>query len=123
MATKRVNVTDQSREPDSLLNRLGQIIRARRDSPEFGWGEFSVIAVDSERVLGLRADWRNNAVLALHNLSCEPCTVTLDLGDRTVNELTDVLSDQEYPPLDPTEREIPLSAYGYRWLRLKGTRR
>lgn len=120
---ERLNVTVQSRDPDSLLNRMQQIIRARRGAPEFGWGEFRLIEVDTPAVMAHRCDWRGNAVLALHNLSRQRCEVTLKLGPQQFKELTDILSDGEYPALGPEDRRMPLSGYGYRWLRLAGTRR
>jgi maltose alpha-D-glucosyltransferase/alpha-amylase len=120
---ERVNVTAQSRDPDSLLNRLQQIIQTRRGAPEFGWGDFRLIEVDAPEVMAHRCDWRGNAVLALHNLSRKPCEVTLRLGPQQAKELTDILADRQYPGLDAEERRIPLSGYGYRWLRLEGTRR
>ena len=70
-----------------------------------------------------RCDWRGNAVLALHNLSRRPCEATLKLGAQQFKELTDILTDRQYPALGPDDRRIPLSGYGYRWLRLEGTRR
>jgi maltose alpha-D-glucosyltransferase/alpha-amylase len=120
---ERVNVTAQSRDPGSLLNKVRHILAARRAAPEFGWGEFSLVSTDNRQVMAHRCDWRGNSVLALHNLSNEPCEAGIELEGDTPKELTDVLSDQEYPALSPAVRRIPLRSYGYRWLRLDGTRR
>jgi hypothetical protein len=50
--------------------------------------------------------------------------VTVKLGPQRTKELTDILSARQYPGLGETSaRRIPLSGYGYRWLRLEGTRR
>jgi maltose alpha-D-glucosyltransferase/alpha-amylase len=120
---ERVNVTAQSRDPSSLLNRLRHIISARRAAPEFGWGEFSLVSADNRHVMAHRCDWQDNSVLALHNLSDEQCEVAIELEGDAPKELTDVLSDGEYSALAPAARRVPLQAYGYRWLRLAGTRR
>jgi maltose alpha-D-glucosyltransferase/alpha-amylase len=120
---EHVNVTAQARDPDSLLNRMEQIIRIRRGAPEFGWGDFRLIEVDAPAIMAHRCDWRGNAVLALHNLSVDPREVTLQPDAYQFKELTDILADRKYPPLDPEDRRVPLSGYGYRWLRLQGTRR
>jgi maltose alpha-D-glucosyltransferase/alpha-amylase len=120
---EHVNVTEQSRDPSSLLNRVRHILGARRAAPEFAWGEFSLIPADNSHVMAHRCDWRGNSVLALHNLSNEPCEVGIELEGEAPKELTDVLSDKEYPAMIPTIRRVPLQPYGYRWLRLAGTRR
>src|SRR5690606_27675038 len=39
----RVNVLDQRRESDSLLNWMERIMRRRRETPEFGWGTWSTV--------------------------------------------------------------------------------
>jgi maltose alpha-D-glucosyltransferase/alpha-amylase len=118
-----VNVTTQSRAPGSLLNRIRHIVGARRAAPEFGWGEFQVVSTDNRHVMAHRCNWRGNSVLALHNLSDEACEVGIELEGDAPKELTDVLSDKEYSALTPAVRRIPLQPYGYRWLRLAGTRR
>ncbi len=119
---ERVNVTAQARNPDSLLNRMEQMIRTRRGTPEFGWGGLQTVDIEPPAVMAHCSEWRGNGVLALHNLSPEPCVVTLGLTTRC-KEFTDILSDCEYEALDPEATRIPLSGYGYRWLRLRGTRR
>jgi maltose alpha-D-glucosyltransferase/alpha-amylase len=118
-----VNVTTQSRDPGSLLNRIRHIVGARRAAPEFGWGEFQVVSTDNRHVMAHRCNWRGNSVLALHNLSDEACEVGIELEGDAPKELTDVLSDKGYSALTPAVRRIPLQPYGYRWLRLAGTRR
>jgi maltose alpha-D-glucosyltransferase/alpha-amylase len=120
---ENLNVTAQVHNPNSLLSRIGQVIRARRGAPEFGWGHFHLVDVDTPAVMAHRCDWRGNAVLAVHNLSREPCEVTIKLPAQSSKELTDILADRQYPSLGPEDRRIPLSGYGYRWLRLEGTRR
>jgi maltose alpha-D-glucosyltransferase/alpha-amylase len=120
---ENLNVTAQAHNPNSLLSRIGQVIRARRGAPEFGWGQFHLVDVDTPAVMAHRCDWRGNAVLAVHNLSREPCEATIRLPAQSSKELTDILADRQYPSLGPEDRRIPLSGYGYRWLRLEGTRR
>lgn len=119
---EQTNVTVQTRDPDSLLNRMERMIRTRRGTPEFGWGAFRTLDVDAPSVFAHISEWRDNTVLALHNLSPEPCEVAVDLGSRP-KELMDIFADSDYPPLDGEQKRIPLEGYGYRWLRLEGTRR
>jgi trehalose synthase len=75
-----VNVADQERDPDSLLNWMERLIRRRRETPEIGWGAWSMIATSDDAVLAHRCDWEGRSVLAVHNLSAAPREVELDLG-------------------------------------------
>jgi maltose alpha-D-glucosyltransferase / alpha-amylase len=120
---EQLNVTAPSRDPASLLNRMERIIRPRRGTPEFGWGAFRTLEVDRPCVFAHLSEWRDNRVLALHNLSREPCEVRVDLGPTRPRELMDILEDCDYPSLEAEHERIPLEGYGYRWVRLEGTRR
>jgi trehalose synthase len=122
-----VNVADQERDPDSLLNFMVGLARRRRETPEFGWGAWSLVPTGDDAVLAHRCDWDGRAVLAVHNLSAEPCELELQLGgsapDATA-EATSVLDlldrDGSRQPLEDGRLGMKLEGYGYRWLRLSG---
>jgi maltose alpha-D-glucosyltransferase/alpha-amylase len=48
--------------------------------PEVGWGDFKVISVRDPAVFVVRYDWRNNAVLFVHNLDEKPREVSFAVG-------------------------------------------
>src|SRR5690606_32237540 len=48
---RQVNVADQRRDPDSLLNWTERRIRARKELPEIAWGEPTVLATGAPSVL------------------------------------------------------------------------
>jgi maltose alpha-D-glucosyltransferase/alpha-amylase len=75
-----VNVAKQRRDPNSLLNWTERIIRMRKEVPEVGWGDFKVISVRDPAVFVVRYDWRNNAVLFVHNLDEKPREVSFAVG-------------------------------------------
>ncbi|HEY0451835.1 hypothetical protein [Actinophytocola sp.] len=83
------NVTDQRRDPSSLLNWMERLIRQRKECPEFGWGELSLLHAKGP-VLAHRCDWDGSTVVAVHNLGDNDCA---------------------------PDEEIKLDPYGYRWLR------
>ncbi len=121
---EQLNVASQDRDQESLMNTIEKIIRTRRGTPEFGWGDFRVIEADASEVLVHCCHWHGNTVVALHNLCDEPREVTVGLGDNGPSrKWIDILEDRKYDPLDAGARRIALGAYGYRWLRLEGTRR
>jgi maltose alpha-D-glucosyltransferase/alpha-amylase len=114
---ERINAADQRRDPESLLNWTERIIRMRKECPEIGWGDFTILKTRQKSVLAVRYDWRNNAVVVLHNLADEPLEVVLDLPeDRLINLLSEAHSQRR----DDGKHHVPLEPYGYRWFRAGG---
>lgn len=117
---ERVNAADQRREPQSLLNWMERMIRMRKEVPEFGWGSFTVVDAGHDGVLALRYDWRNNAVLALHNLRDEATEIAVPLPDGPGRQLASLLTDETSERDGDGRHRIVLEPYGYRWYRLGG---
>src|SRR4030095_14913056 len=63
---KKVNVADQRRDPQSLLNWTERMIRVRKECPEISWGNFVVLRTNVPEVLGMRYDWRDTSLVTLH---------------------------------------------------------
>ena len=51
---RSVNVSDQRRDPDSLLNWTERVIRARKECPEISWGKWQILRSGTEQVLAMR---------------------------------------------------------------------
>jgi maltose alpha-D-glucosyltransferase / alpha-amylase len=113
----RVNVAEQRRDPDSLLNWMERAIRARKELPEFGWGEYRVLDTDQPAVLAHRCEWHRGSVVALHNFGPDRVEVGVELGDGADGPMLEVLADQGYEPAKPGE-PLALEGFGYRWFRL-----
>jgi maltose alpha-D-glucosyltransferase/alpha-amylase len=119
---EHVNVAEQRRDPNSLLNWMERIIRMRKEVPEIGWGDFSILRAGGPDILAIRYDWRNNSVVVLHNFNAVPREVWVDVGlegeggARLVNLLS-----QEHSVADGSGRHcILIEGYGYRWYRAGG---
>jgi maltose alpha-D-glucosyltransferase/alpha-amylase len=116
---EHVNVTDQRRDPDSLLLWFERMLHTRRECGEIGIGEHHVIEVESRHVFAHRADAASGSILFVHNLADRPARVRLpDQGDDD-GQPVEVFSDREYTDLDLEDLE--LDGYGYRWIRLRRT--
>jgi len=116
---EHVNVADQRRDPDSLLNFLTVLTHRYRESPELGWGGFEVLDQPCHQVLAHRATWDEASLVAVHNLGADPVTVPLSLGEcRPATVLVDLLSDVRLPVGEGGRVEVGLDGYGYRWLRV-----
>jgi maltose alpha-D-glucosyltransferase / alpha-amylase len=121
---EHVNVADQRRDPDSLLNWMERIIRMRKEVPEVGWGDFVVLPTGTPEVLAIRYDWRNNSVLVIHNFAVEPREIRIDVktGSDEDNRLINLLS-RDHSIADHSGKHcILLEGYGYRWYRTGGLR-
>jgi maltose alpha-D-glucosyltransferase/alpha-amylase len=119
---EHINVAAQRRDPDSLLNWMERIIRMRKEVPEIGWGDFSFISAQAKEVLIMRYEWRNNAVLFVHNLSGLPREVSFSVSNEHDDACTliNLLSDNHSQPIDGDRHRILLEPYGYRWYRVCG---
>jgi maltose alpha-D-glucosyltransferase / alpha-amylase len=119
---QHVNAADQRRDPNSMLNWTERIIRMRKEVPEAGCGDFTVIDVGDKAILGLRYDWRNNSVFFLHNFSNDPKEIRFSLGlkgDRG-RLLINLLGAEHSTASRGGKHCVCLEAYGYRWYRVGG---
>jgi maltose alpha-D-glucosyltransferase/alpha-amylase len=122
---EHINAAIQRRHPDSLLNWTERIIRMRKEVPEVGWGDFTVIPSRDPSVLVMRYDWRNNCVLFVHNLDAKPREVTFSValeGEHAEdgNLLVNLLAEDHSHADKSSRHRLVLEAYGYRWFRVGG---
>jgi glycosidase len=116
-----VNAAGQRRDHDSLLNWMERVIRRRKETPELGWGEVTLLETKDDAVLAHRCDWEGTAVVAVHNLSGAPREVSVDLGRVDgFGELVDLLdSEQPVRHVDGDRVELKLGGYAHQWFRLQ----
>jgi maltose alpha-D-glucosyltransferase/alpha-amylase len=117
---QHINVADQRRNPDSLLNWMERIVRMRKEVPEIGWGDFAFLNTGRRDVLAMRYEWRNNAVVTIHNLSAEPRGITMTVDTPDGCELSNLLSHDHSVPGPDGRHTLLLEPYGYRWYRVCG---
>ena len=119
---EHVNVADQRRDPESLLNWTERIIRMRKEVPEISWGDFEPVSTGTPEVLALRYDWRRNSVLVIHNLSAEAREIMIDPGAEGSHDslLVNLLSGDHSRPDKRGRHRILMEAYGYHWYRVGG---
>jgi maltose alpha-D-glucosyltransferase / alpha-amylase len=114
-----VNVTLQRHDPASLLSWFERMIRTLREAPEVATGTCKHVDVKVPAgVLVHRADAETGTMLFLHNLGPDDAVVNLGSLLAEAEYPNDVLADQQYPDLGELDR-LPVSGYGYRWIRLR----
>ena len=119
---QHINVAVQRRAPESQLNWVERIVRMRKEVPEVGWGTFAVLDAGTPSVLAMRYDWRNNAVVFVHNLSGAPLEVSFDPATSGLHDglLVNLLSEDHSQPDEAGMHRVLLEPYGYRWFRVGG---
>ncbi len=116
---QEVDVETQRRESGSLLNWMAGMIRLRKECPEIGWGDWSLIKTAAPGVLALRYTWRGNALLVLHNFLAKPKEACFRLrDDEDGGILTNLRRNEEVRADAGGGHRIALEAYGYRWYRI-----
>ena len=91
---QRVNVADQRRDPNSLLNWTERIIRTRKECAEISWGDWTILPRLPDRVLGMRYDWNDRSTIVLHNFADRPCAVRLRVDGPQGTRLVNLLSQE-----------------------------
>lgn len=112
---KSVNVKSQLNDPESLLSKIKKIIHARRLHPEIGHGKVAWVTSNHPGVLGHLCHWKNDMLLAVHNLSSDQVSVILDLRTVYAKRLKNILGDAEASPLENGNYELKLKPYEYTW--------
>jgi maltose alpha-D-glucosyltransferase/alpha-amylase len=114
---ERLNVDVQRDDDQSLLAWFERMLRALRECPESGDGQWTLLDTGSEHVLGLRLEGATGTTIALSNLADEPETVDLSPEIGTTVGLLEMFANRRYGrrPFDVSNLE--LDGWGYRWLR------
>ena len=102
---------------DSLLQWTAHVIRTRRECPEVSWGRCSVMDLGDDGTLALRYDFRNTALVTLHNFSQRKTSLQLTLEGPGSDLLVDLFTGETHRAKNG-RYAIALPGYGYRWLRL-----
>jgi maltose alpha-D-glucosyltransferase/alpha-amylase len=111
---EKVNVAGQTRQRDSLLATVGNLVRSRLGAEEIGSG--TAHPVDAHpQVLCLCHEAEDRHLVTAVNLG--PEEVSCDLSSLGLSGLVDVLADREYPPVSEDPTKLVLAGHGYRWLR------
>ncbi len=118
---EEVNVSAQRGDPDSTLERVSRLVRARKESPAFTHGDHRTMPVDDDRVFVHHHRFDGNGILAAHNLSDESVSVTVD-ADVNDDAAFRLAGPGEFDP-DDDACTFSLDGYGYCWVRTHGARR
>lgn len=112
---KKLNVNDQHRDSGSLLNWMSRAMHTRRETPEYGWGDFEIIETGNPKVFAHLSRSTKGMALAIHNFSDKEETIILEL--ENAKDIVDIFGDKKYEPYNPDDPEVKISPFGHRWMR------
>ena len=113
---EEVNVEEQLRRPDSLLRRLTELIRIRKECPEIGSGAWRILPTRRRDVLAVAYERLGSAVVCLHNLADEPRDVTVEPGVDGGERLRSLRGGETSRAPDGRHR-LRLEPLGHEWFR------
>jgi maltose alpha-D-glucosyltransferase/alpha-amylase len=114
---KKINVHEQMRNPNSLLNWIERVISVRKECKEFGWGTYELIRTNNQSVLAHCCYWEKGHAIAVHNFNDKACVVKLSMTKEQADHLIECFSDRRYDAFDPKSKSMKLGPFGYRWFR------
>lgn len=115
-----VNVAHQRTDSLSFLNWTERALRLRKELPEIGWGEWTVLDTPPH-VLAIAYRWEIYTSLFVHNLSEQTIACDLPLPDFIKDGATLVcLQSDEHQLVSGHALGCVLDSYGYRWFRVGG---
>jgi len=117
---RKVNVADQRRDPQSILNWTERMIRVRKECPEISWGNFVVLRTNVPEVLAIRYDWRDTSLITLHNFSNAKQTVKVKADSRNDGVLVEVFDGHHSKAQNDGLHRVALDGYAWRWYRVGG---
>ena len=117
-AYQQLNVENERRAPDSILNWMTALIRLRKECPEIGFGDWKFLKTKHQQVMCLLYQWNGRCLLVTHNFSAQQLEIKLAIKEAGGNKLIDLMKNEEIENGNG-HYTITLDAYGYRWFRLR----
>nr|WP_259666749.1 alpha-amylase family protein [Rhizobium lentis] len=115
---KRVNVADQSKDPDSLLNGIRRFISLRRNQPIFTKGRMVRVSAADPAVLVHGFEDAGALLLLVHNLAGRPIETEINFAGMQPRRFRDLIGDVEYEGI--TQTRLELEPYAYHWFISEG---
>jgi maltose alpha-D-glucosyltransferase/alpha-amylase len=117
---RRVNVERERQKPKSWLNWMERLIRTRREWPEFGWGEWTIVRTGDPAVLVLEYEWEVGQTLVVHNVSKRRVSIDVALPRHRPHRERGRWhhlfgAAAKAPGITQDRLRVDLGAYEYHW--------
>ena len=119
-ALPHITISDERRDPHSILNWTERMIRARKECPEISWGHFTVLRTNAPQILALRYDWRDTSLATFHNFSSSKQKVEVKIGCERDALLVEVFDGRHSKVQNDGAHRFDMDGYAWRWFRVGG---
>ena len=113
---RRVNVTDQEADPDSLLNAMRALISLRKQHPVFAHGDLTFLDVAETSLLAFVRHSPDETVIVVHNFDEHPIETVLPLPDFVGCQPTDLLTGREFGVVEQAGYPLRIGRRDSLWL-------
>ncbi|MBY5369055.1 maltose alpha-D-glucosyltransferase [Rhizobium leguminosarum] len=115
---KKVNVADQSNDPNSLLNGIRRFISLRRNQPIFTKGRLVRLSAEDPAVLVHGFEDAGSLLLLVHNLAGRRIKTEINFGGMQPGKFRDLIGEVEYA--GAIQPRLELEPYAYHWFISEG---
>jgi maltose alpha-D-glucosyltransferase/alpha-amylase len=113
---ERVNVIEQQRVPESLMNWMERAIRNHKEHLAFGRGAVQVLGSGDRGIFAHRLDWDDDHMLMVHNLTNRSRTATVPVPPDRARQ---IFGNRPYQLRGRKQITVELDGYGYAWVELR----
>lgn len=114
-----VNVSNQERDPSSILWWIKQTIALRKRLKAFGNGDLKILLPANPKVMAFIRSYQDETILVVANISRYPQQADIDLNEYAGFTPEEVMSRNRFQTIEKNPYSIILGPYGYYWFLLK----
>lgn len=119
---QKVNVTNQTNDPGSLLSSIKKMITLRKSFQSFGWGEFEwafdTKQTQSKPIAAFYRSYLDEKLLIIQNLSSQALTAEIPLSSSSIS-LNEILGKSSNALINNHTLSIDLQPFDYHWFQVK----
>ncbi|MFN2303990.1 MAG: alpha-glucosidase C-terminal domain-containing protein [Anaerolineales bacterium] len=114
-----VNVFDESKDPDSILNKMKHLVEVRKSNPIFAKGDYRFLALDQNELLVILREYLGEKLLCILNLTMNKQILRLNLTDLKDHQMIDLLNKNRYQGMDSENHTtFTVEPYEFLWLQI-----
>jgi maltose alpha-D-glucosyltransferase/alpha-amylase len=116
---RTINVSNQDRNPSSLLNWMRRMVKIRKSISAFGRGEFTIVDADNPHIFAFERCFENQRVVCIYNFSTAMQSVRMPISVGATTPVSDLIGGSRLHDVRARNRyQMTLAPRGYAWLRI-----
>ena len=115
---EKVNVVAEMADPDSLLNKIKQMIQVRKANPVLAMGKYDFLLKEKKDCLLIHRFLGEQHIICALNLTENPQSIQLDLAAFRGSQINNLLTNDAFPDITEDSYPVDLPPYAYLWLEI-----